>query len=654
LDDVVNEPTTAGSAFDFADFRLEPRRRTLTRADGAIIDLRGKAFDALVYLVEHAGGVVDRRVLLQALWPSRVVEDNNLNQTIAVLRRALGEQHIVTVSGRGYQFVTPVRRVALAAPIHAVALERAADEPRGNDAERRPTAAAADPRSPARRSFFAWPWVATATLVVAGGWMVIESYRDAPRNTTERIAVLPCDDPSPDPNDAHFALGIDDGLAARLGQIRSLVVVGRSSVLRYAKERPPIPQIGADLGVDTIMVCGVRYDGDQVVVTVNLLDAASDEPTWSKSYPGDMSDWHSLFAIQADIAIDVAHALRVPLVDEEREQIEQMPTESREAYEFYVASQNAPTVARAIELVDLALDSDPEFVEAWLWKAGRHMFVAGLHPRDASDAHLANALKAAQRALVLDPYSPAAHAALAVYLGQTGDWIASQEAWDRAFALGQDPADGPYFLLKMAVGHFDAAVKAMEASLDRNPADQGSRSFLLIAYEVLGDREARRRHWLKGEELFGDSWQGDATEPGLRIAERDTEFLRTEQPKPLPGATAVWNAGRAHLDSPQAGLAAMRSLRGNPELQTATNLGSMAAWALFFGDPAVALEWFRESVELQATNMLNVWLPSNQELRREPGFKDLVRAQGLPEYWNRFGWPDSCEHDTEGDDFECD
>jgi adenylate cyclase len=649
----VNAPTAAESAFEFADFRLEPRRRTLTRADGAVIDLRGKAFDALLYLVEHAGGVVDRRVLLSALWPSRVVEDNNLNQTIAVLRRALGERHIVTVSGRGYQFVTPVRRVALAVPIHAFALE-GADEPTGNDADHRLTAAVPDPRSPARRSRFAWPWVAAATFALAGGWMVIESYRDAPRSTTERIAVLPCDYPRADPSDSYFAPGIDDGLAARLGHIRSLVVIERSSVLRYAKERPPVPQIGAELGVDTIMVCGVRYDGDQVVVTVQLIDAATDEPRWSQSYPGDMGDWHSLPAIQADIAIDVAHALRVPLVDEEREQIEQLPTESREAYEFYVASQNAPTVARAIELVDRALESDPEFLEAWLWKAGRHMFVAGLHARDASDAHLANALKAANRALALDPYSPAAHAALAVYLAQTGAWIASQEAWDRAFALGRDPAGGPYFLLKMSVGHFDAAVTAMEASLDRNPADQGSRSSLLIAYEVLGDREARRRHWQKGEELFGDSWQGYATEPGLRIGERDMEFLRTEQPKPLPGAMAVWNAGRAHLDSPKAGLAALQSLHANPELHTAANLGAMTAWALFFGDSAVALQWFRESVELQATRMLNVWVPSNQKLRREPGFKNLVRAQGLPEYWDRFGWPSFCRRTSEGDDFECD
>ena len=104
---MAGTPSSA-SAYEFDGYRLEPGRRTLTRADGTPVNLQGKAFDTLVYLVEHAGELVARDVLLQALWPKRVVEDNNLNQAIALLRRALGEQHIATVARRGYQWVTPV------------------------------------------------------------------------------------------------------------------------------------------------------------------------------------------------------------------------------------------------------------------------------------------------------------------------------------------------------------------------------------------------------------------------------------------------------------------------------------------------------------------------------------------------------------------
>jgi Tol biopolymer transport system component/DNA-binding winged helix-turn-helix (wHTH) protein len=106
-------------AYEFAGFRLEPARRALTRPDGTPARLSGKPFDTLVYLVEHAGELVDRDELLRAVWPKRVIEDNNLNQTIATLRRVLGEGYVATVAGRGYQFVTPVGRVPPPSPVAA-------------------------------------------------------------------------------------------------------------------------------------------------------------------------------------------------------------------------------------------------------------------------------------------------------------------------------------------------------------------------------------------------------------------------------------------------------------------------------------------------------------------------------------------------------
>jgi Tol biopolymer transport system component/DNA-binding winged helix-turn-helix (wHTH) protein len=113
-------------AYEFAGFRLEPQRRTLTRADGTPVTLTGKVFDALEYLVEHAGELVARDALTKALWPRTIVEDNNLNVTISAVRRALGgdepgERHVVTVAGRGYQFVADVRIVDVAAADTAAA-----------------------------------------------------------------------------------------------------------------------------------------------------------------------------------------------------------------------------------------------------------------------------------------------------------------------------------------------------------------------------------------------------------------------------------------------------------------------------------------------------------------------------------------------------
>ena len=102
--------------YEVGEFRLDLRRRQLLRADGAAVPLSGKSFDALAYLVQHAGTLVSRTELTKALWPTSVVEDNNLNVTISTLRRALGDEppgqrYVVTVAGRGYQLVADVRAV---------------------------------------------------------------------------------------------------------------------------------------------------------------------------------------------------------------------------------------------------------------------------------------------------------------------------------------------------------------------------------------------------------------------------------------------------------------------------------------------------------------------------------------------------------------
>jgi len=154
----------------FAGFRLEPCRRLLIDAQGAPVKLTAKAFDALVYLVEHAGDLVERSTLIETLWPRAVVEDNNLNQAIAALRRAIGSGHIVTVAGRGYQFVTPVRVV----PADGGAAPQAP-----------PSAPVARPEEH-RRSLFARAFVVGIALLATGA---IGAFSLAHRSGTEGSAL---------------------------------------------------------------------------------------------------------------------------------------------------------------------------------------------------------------------------------------------------------------------------------------------------------------------------------------------------------------------------------------------------------------------------------------------------------------------------------
>ena len=148
--------------YEFGEFRLDALRRVLSaRADGTPLQVTGKIFDTLLLFVERAGQLLDKRTLMEALWPNVVVEESNLTQTIHTLRRLLGERpddhrYIVTVPGRGYRFVAQVTTRILEEPQSAAA---------GTHAE---TSA---PR-PARRKLLAASAAAMVVLAGVAFWLL--------------------------------------------------------------------------------------------------------------------------------------------------------------------------------------------------------------------------------------------------------------------------------------------------------------------------------------------------------------------------------------------------------------------------------------------------------------------------------------------------
>src|SRR6516225_12197056 len=100
--------------YEFGNFRLDAGKRALLNVHGTPISLTPKVYDTLAYLVQHAGTVLDKEELLRAVWPDTAIEENNLTQNISQLRRVLGERlgehrYIVTLPGRGYEFVARVK-----------------------------------------------------------------------------------------------------------------------------------------------------------------------------------------------------------------------------------------------------------------------------------------------------------------------------------------------------------------------------------------------------------------------------------------------------------------------------------------------------------------------------------------------------------------
>ena len=109
----------APASFEFGRFRILPQRREVL-ADGRRIGIGGRAFDALVVLIEANGAVVSKNELMSRVWPGRIVEDNSLHAQIKVLRKAFSDRDLIrTVVGRGYQFrakFVPIMRAIESGP----------------------------------------------------------------------------------------------------------------------------------------------------------------------------------------------------------------------------------------------------------------------------------------------------------------------------------------------------------------------------------------------------------------------------------------------------------------------------------------------------------------------------------------------------------
>ena len=123
-----------------------------------------------------------------------------------------------------------------------------------------------------------------------------------------RIAVLPFENISPDPNDSYFADGLTEELITVLSQIKGLRVIAKTSVSRFKGTDKGVSQIGSELRVGSILEGSVRKSANKIRVTVQLIDVASEEHLWVSQYDRDLND---IFLIQSDIAKKVSDELRV-------------------------------------------------------------------------------------------------------------------------------------------------------------------------------------------------------------------------------------------------------------------------------------------------------------------------------------------------------
>jgi TolB-like protein len=205
-----------------------------------------------------------------------------------------------------------------------------------------PLAEGAARPGPGNRAIAATAAIVVLVLAVAVAWLVIRDGGPAPSTARKSIAVLPFDNLSNDPEaDEYFAEGVHDEIIAYLSKIGDLKVTSRTSVMRYKDTGMSLRDIAAQLDVATILEGAVRRADDRVRIAVRLIDAHADEQLWAEIYERDYAD---IFAIQVDVAEQIAAALRVTLTPEAEQRIQQRPTESLAAMHRPTPGSRTPTI----------------------------------------------------------------------------------------------------------------------------------------------------------------------------------------------------------------------------------------------------------------------------------------------------------------------
>ena len=303
------------------------------------------------------------------------------------------------------------------------------------------------------------------------------------------VAVLAFVNRSPREEDAYFAAGVHEETINQLAKIRDLSVIARTSVMQYAGARKSIAEIAGELNVGAVMEGSVRYAGDRVRITAQLIDAATGAPLWSEAYEEDLTD---IFAIQLDIATQITAALQATLTPDERRRIAEAGTQNPEAYAQYRAALSqwgnyAPSTPVHASL-DAAIALDPEFAPALAYKAWVYAieaFVGSFLGTEYTPENVRHAItqaeRLANRALALDPDQGLAHVALGSVHGYYRRGDQALASVRRAFAL--DPNDYRV-VTQMGLSltgtgiDVERGIELFERSVELNPADVANASFV--------------------------------------------------------------------------------------------------------------------------------------------------------------------------------
>ena len=419
------------TAYAFADVLVEPRHFRILKS-GQAQTIEPRAFDVLMFLIEHRDRVVEKQELFDEIWKQSFVTDSALAQEIKNIRRAIGDpgkcpRFIETVRKHGYRFIGQVEQV------------------------------------PSTRE------------------------TQGTKSTRARMVVLPFLNLDGNPDQEYLSDAVTEELITELAALApsELLVIARTTAMHYKHTQQAAAQICSELSVDYLVEGSVHHEDDHIAVSLQLIRANDQMHLLSRRYESDSQTFFNLRTTMAEaVAKQVGIASRG---NRASERAKRKPTTDTVAYDFYlkgrshILNETPEGIAKAKECFEKAIARDPNFALAYDGLAELYWYLGFMGVAPAKDVQTPGMFYATY-ALELDPTLAETHALLSHYRKELAfDWGEVKREIDIARKL--DP-ESPVVRVRYAAGwllvecRLEEAAREIEKALESDPLSTFFRAWL--------------------------------------------------------------------------------------------------------------------------------------------------------------------------------
>ena len=489
--------------------------------------------------------------------------------------------------------------------------------------------------SPSRKGRFIAAAGLALILLTLGAFLLVERW-SKPTNAPagiHSIAVLPLENLSGAPEQDYFADGMTEELINDLGQVSALRVISLTSSMSYKGTKKKLPEIARDLTVDGVVEGGVLREGNQVRISVQLIDARADRPVWAHTYVRDLTgvlDW------QGEVAKTIAEEISTTVSPQEQARLAQRhPVESgaQDLFLHGILLRQADDCNGAIEYFNRAIEKDPGYAEAYsalascygrLGESGRMPYEQAFTRQEAE----------ALRAIELDDSLSEAHAELGnAAMTLDRDWPAADVQFQRALQLNPNSATSheKYAFYLVRTGQVHDAISEIERSIDLDPVSASTfhAEGFIYYFSRQYDKALAVTKTVQGLKLNLPDWDflvGDIYAEKGMLTESIAAFLRSGD-----GPYALGHLGNAYARARQPEAARRIIARLQVHVQK-DGVGRYEIALVYagLGDKKEAFQWLDDAFHAHDAGLVYLKVdPCLDPLRSDPRFEELMHSVGL-------------------------